>query len=589
MFYRIKINLPKSRIKQYAEPLPISVSKLSTQDFLNLVNGYQNCITLSSALNRLKLNNQKVTWDNPTTEQLNILADIYTQNPIGFADQSNNPGENNTLSVNEGRIALQYINNNKTAISNSYERIGLKPLPFLRLLNQNIKLPNMNNINPQYVLSYETNVTPELFGQILKELQKEGKLLTPLTYNSYKFFQPKLFVYNNKIYKLPDHKELDAKKDTEFRKVFYQVKNEYHGDEKNIERFEDNFDAWQQFLIDNKSNMNAVTFNKIKNEYPQYFSEKNGQTINYYTYKDSSYFFIPSFRLITDTLKSIYFDVIVDGRPSTNSLGNKVLQKVRDESTIQNLLPAGLVFKTEFRCKNDPRFEEFIKNNIDKGRGRNMLLYLFSSIKGRKTEKIKPDGTTLHCFNLSTILFENIPKIEKGWVEKKESGEIHEFELSCNHYDSNQDTCTEWQCTTYIPKSDGSIDLKTTFIKDTKFLPERYSFDAVIVDQNDQVVFVLEFDGVDHYFARSGNDCSNKIVSDQIKENFCKSENITSIRVPYFSSYKGPNFESKFEAFVIDIINKWIGNYNTSNQTTPENINPAVREIPAYKIRKMIN
>jgi hypothetical protein len=569
MHYNIKIRLPKKNIRQFALENQ-NVSDMSFQEFDNLISKYQNHIALSKDLS--KLESKQIIW-NPTSDQLNYLANYYSQNAIGFADSTIEPGRNNTFNIQQGIIYLAQINQNLTSINNSYERIGMQPIPFVRLQEQNVKLPNLNNINAQYIQE-RIDPDPETFGNILKELIAENKLTAPITYNQYKALTPKFYLYNNVLYNLPNHKVLDVKT-SPYNIAFYKVRDEHYGNQITIERFEDNFEAWTQYLIDNKEDMSHRTFNSIREKYPVYPSPLTGQPIHYYTYNNSSYFFIPSSNELTDTLTSYYHDIVVSGRPSTNSIGNKVLQKIRNESTIQDLLPEGYTFKTEFKCQDDPRYNEFIQEQIDKGRGQNMFLYLMSSIKNRKTIKKTENGKNLHCINLRTEkeLFENIPFIDEGYIEKYNSGEIHEFELDCNKYSFEEKTCVEWNCTTYTPLSDGGINMKRTTLKKANFMPARYSFDAVIVDQNNNVKLVLEFDGSDHYIARKGNTVANKLVSDQVKENFCDKVKgkIKTIRIPYFSSHKPANFETEFETYVVDIIKKYLGVLDNSETTNTNN------------------
>ena len=559
MFYSITIKLPKNKTKQYADLGPIPVSELNIQDFNNLINQYQNHITLAKNLNNLELNNQKYSWQ-PTQEQLSYLNNYYSNNPIGFADNNTQPGENNTYNIEQGTIIynrLPHINK----IDKSYSAIGLSPIPFIRLDNTNIKIPT-SEINALYLRTPE-DPTPEIFAKILNILLEKNILKQPLSYNQYKAYNSKYFILDNILYRLPNHKILDDKT-SPYYQAFYNVKHKNQNI--NIERFEDNFDAWITFLLTNKE-LNFRTFDAYRNTFPEFFSPKSGQQIHYFTHQNR-YYFIPSARELSDTLRSIYYDVIVAKRPSTNSIGNRVLQNIREENKLADTLPDGLIFQTEFNCKNDPRYENFVNEVIDKGRGKNIFLYLMSSIKARKTMKTNEQGKNVHCFNLHTNLFENIPDIEGGWKEKIRNKEIHEFEMSCHYWSPIEQSCTEWKCTTNTPDSKGIVKQTNTILKKADFMPERYSFDAVITDSNNNVKLVLEFDGLDHYIARKGNTVANKIVSDQIKENFCKKNNIKSIRIPYFSNHKSASFEQDFEAYAINIIKRYYNILDIQNRST---------------------
>ena len=110
------------------------------------------------------------------------------------------------------------------------------------------------------------------------------------------------------------------------------------------------------------------------------------------------------------------------------------------------------------------------------------------------------------------------------------------------------------------------------------------------MQKNNKIYCILEYDGLDHF--RPRNESSNfllKLTSDQIKCAFVEylkknGESIKIIRIPdYKKIQKSDSWKNQFKQFVLNILNEYLG-----NQQTPETINPAIREVPAYKIRKMI-
>jgi len=124
-------------------------------------------------------------------------------------------------------------------------------------------------------------------------------------------------------------------------------------------------------------------------------------------------------------------------------------------------------------------------------------------------------------------------------------------------------------------------------MNDNRFNPLRYSFDAVVVDGSGKVQYILEFDGSDHYYGRPNTqmDITNKIVSDQIKNNFANFYEIPIKRIPYFARRKDGNFEKDFQDYILGLLSEqYVSNYIMPSET----VNPAIREVPAYKIKKMI-
>ena len=95
------------------------------------------------------------------------------------------------------------------------------------------------------------------------------------------------------------------------------------------------------------------------------------------------------------------------------------------------------------------------------------------------------------------------------------------------------------------------------------------------MDSSGEVQYILEFDGSDHYYARPKTqmDITNKIVSDQIKNNFANYFSIPIKRIPYFARRKGPNFEKDFQDFILRSLSE---QYVPGYTTTPETVNPAI-------------
>jgi hypothetical protein len=288
--------------------------------------------------------------------------------------------------------------------------------------------------------------------------------------------------------------------------------------------------------------------------------------------------------------------LIIDKREPTSSLGDKVFYNIQQTNLTQNILPQNLFFKRGFLCKNDPRFEEFVETQIRKDRNKDIFTYLFSSIKSHKTE-IERDGKIIHCFNLSNTDFEKIPEVKDGWLYRKnltpkdpdfKDKKLYEFELECAETANDEmRSCTKWKCTTYTPGKDGIAETNVIFMNNNNFDPLAYSFDAVVLDSSGRVQYILEFDGSDHYYARPNTemDITNKIVSDQIKNNFANYFSIPIKRIPFFARRKAADFEEQFQDFVLRLLSEqYVPNYTS----TPETVNPGIYTKSAYKIKQII-
>jgi hypothetical protein len=118
----------------------------------------------------------------------------------------------------------------------------------------------------------------------------------------------------------------------------------------------------------------------------------------------------------------------------------------------------------------------------------------------------------------------------------------------------------------------------------------------VLKDSSGRVQYILEYDGTDHYFPRTYKDQetgeikvsnpTNKIISDQVKNNFARHVGIPCIRIPGFSKAKGANFTADFKTFVTNLIRQ---RYNLPTmEQTPETVNPGIYTKAAYKIKQII-
>ena len=65
----------------------------------------------------------------------------------------------------------------------------------------------------------------------------------------------------------------------------------------------------------------------------------------------------------------------------------------------------------------------------------------------------------------------------------------------------------------------------------------RLRFDFGILDANDNLLYLIEYDGIQHFeincFGNNKNDFDILKKYDKIKEEYCKNNNIPLIRIPY--------------------------------------------------------
>ena len=591
MFYSITIKLPKSKIKRYDMPAPISINDLSNDEFLNLISKY-NHQQLAKNINALKNGPVDVRWETLSPEKSSLLQNFYSSNPILFADINTNPGDNNTISQKDGIYRVKDIP--KLDKSNqAYITLGINPIPYFRVNGKNYFIPNYE-INPLYKIK---PITPDAqtFNTILTQLIQKNILTYPLAQKKYNYNKPDFYQLNDIYYFLPHYNTLIT---PEFKPLL-DVFNKFTEVE-SIYEFKDNVDAWTEFL---NSLPDIVVSEKTYDKYlmqfpkmPSLFPGTKGKEISIYTYQDKPYF-VPTYetlRKIYPQLFPLWKKIIIDKKPVINSRANEVFRQIKNEGSLNQIINDGLIFETEFNCKEDPRWEEFIQKQILKipdnvpyedviklSRNKSPKLYLFSSIKNIKKE-ILQDGKKKHCFNLSTDHFETIPN--GPWKSGIASGEIFEFSIYCNEIsinDNGENVCSQWICETRTPTAKGDINLiKFEFLQNINFNEYRYSIDAVLINEQNEIQYIIEFDGIDHFYSKRKNGNSTaKIVSDQIKNNFARYFNIPCYRIPGFKNERELNFQNNFKTYIINIIRQ---KYNLPPiEQTSQNVNTGIYEKPS--------
>lgn len=572
MYYRIKIKMPKSKIVQYDMPAPISVNDLSTEEFDSLLKYSKDHITL---LSQTKFASKQIFIERLSPEKATQLTQFYSSSPVYFADENTPPGQNNTLNLKVGKPLFRDLPAFET-IQNAYAQLGVQPIPFFRINNKNLSYPNYE-INNYYKIDF---LTPDdkTFLSILRDM-KNRNIINRMTETVYESL-PKQYYYIDAWYQLKSKSNLNAA-DKQVLNIFKDETNP------KVLSFRDNPYAWESFVTSLPKDTTERTYKKFVEQTYEKIRDVNNKEITVYNFNNENYHILSLRQLIepiNNALKAVYDELIVENRAPTSSLGDKVFYNIQQTNLTQNILPQNLIFKQGYLCKKDPRFEEFVETQIRKGREKNIFTYLFSSIKSIKTI-IQRDGKDIHCYNLSNAEFEKIPDVKDGWLYRKnldpkdpeyQDKKIFEFELECVEFANDRmKSCTEWKCTTYTPNKDGFAEPNVITVNNNNFDPSAYSFDAVVLDSSGEVQYILEFDGSDHYYARPKTqmDITNKIVSDQIKNNFANYFSIPIKRIPYFARRKGPNFEKDFQDFILRSLSE---QYVPGYTSTPETVNPAV-------------
>jgi len=584
MFYSIIIKLPKNKVKQYDMPAPISINDLSNDEFINLISKY-NHLQLAKNINQLKNGLTDIKWKALSSEKSNLLQNFYSTNPVYFADINTNPGDNDTVFQKDGIYRIKDIPDiNKS--NQAYIELGINPIPFFRVNGKNYAIPNYE-INPLYKVK-PIIPDPPTFEALLSQLIQKNVLGYPLAQKKYNYTKPDFYQLDDIYYFLPHYNTLvrpEYKPLLDVFNKFTQVEN--------INEFNNNIEAWTEFLNSlPEIVISEKTYDKYIMQYPKMpspFPGTRGKEIAIYTYQDKPYF-IPTYETLRKTqLFPLWKKIIIDKKPVINSRANEVFRQIKNEGSLNQIINDGLIFDTEYNCKEDPRWEEFIQRKLLKipdnipyeeaikvSRSKSSKLYLFSSIKNIK-KVVFEAGKKKHCFNLSTDHFETIP--DGPWKSGIASGQIFEFAIYCNETqldESGEYVCSQWICESRTPTAKGDIKLnKFEFLQNINLNEYRYTIDAALIDEENKIQYIIEFDGTDHFFSkRKDGNPTAKIVSDQVKNNFASFYNIPIVRIPGFKNDRELDFQSKFKSYIINLIRQ---KYNLPPlQPESETVNPAI-------------
>ena len=587
MIYSITVKLPKSKVQQYDMPGPVSVNDLSDAEFQSLIQSKPSHVKLSKDLSNLKVGLKQVLWETLSPQKLDWIINYYSSNPLYFADINTTPGENGTISQKDGGAIER--NNNVPRLQNSnkaYIDLGINPIPYARYNQNNYFIPNYE-INPLYKVTFQ-NPDPATFDLILNDLIEKNILPFPLGDKKYRK-KPDPYLYNNVWYKLPDYNTL--LKNADLLAIFNKYREVLP-----IEIFSENIYAWIDFLQSLPPKAHTVdTYDAyISTDLPKQFSPfkgTQGKKIPVYEYENELYY-APSHATFTnfEELEKLWNEIIVLKRPISYSKADEAFRQLEVEYPFQELNDYGLTYRQQYNCKKDPRWNKFINEKYlkipenateeqieeieEEIRTRSPKLFLFSSIKPIKAEVIDEEGKKKHCFNLSNDYFEDVP--DGPWKKcmsalKNDPCKIYEFAIWCDSVNPEV-----WKGESRTPTEKGDIRISYfEFLHDRGMDESAYSIDAVLIDDNERIKYIMEFDGRDHFYSkRSEGNPTGKIVSDQVKNRFAREHNIPCIRIPGFRNKRDINFISDFKKYVINLIRE---SYDLPPlQQESETVNPAI-------------
>ena len=578
--YSITVIYPKSKIKQFDAPMPQPVSVLSDVDFKLLLNNYFNHIELALQVknDNINLNGLKYTW-NISPQQEQILSQYFSTNPVQFADPQSNPGENNTIPLEEGIAALKYIKLRKTDVINEYNKLGITPIPFVKFFNRNIQIPEYNKLKKPIVSPlYEQNaVLPDLdkFQKIIDTLLKQGYIKSPLDTKSYEAKPIGFFALENTLYKLPSSK-IPAEWEP-YKQFFNQMVANIP-----LYDFEQNIEAWKS-LLGKIVDLNQNSYERNKETLGRTRILGRADSVYYYPYQGKNYI-VPTYKVIYNDrpiLKEI-FQNIIKNKLVKNSVANSVFQEIKDE--YQNLLPTSIRIETEYTCSKDHRFmklcEEIDEGQEEENKG-NIFRYLYKSTAATGKEI---DGGL--GFNISNTHFLETNQIYENQIN---NGTLTEFLIKWLDVSDvrTKKTRKKLYCISSIParKTSNNKSGITTFftpLYKSKIKPQTYAFDLAIVNQNDEVILIFEFDGSDHFRPRSIKDSKqgflNKVVADQLKSEFARIQQIPIVRIPgYHKTNDIAKQRSLFKDFVLQKLKELIPNLDIKEpEKLPDTVNTLI-------------
>ena len=295
----VDTNAPTISTNQNGTPGANSVNDLSSHDFIRLLGETKSHISL---LSKTKFANRQIRIEKLSTDKADLLAEFYSSSHVWFADEDTVPGKNGTLTLRKGKPILRDLPD-REKVQNAYEQLGVKPIPFVRINNANLRYPDYV-VHSYYSIDFLTP-NAQTFISIMRKLVVDNKLsrITETVYQSL----PKHHLYAGVWYQLKSLSNLNS----EEKKLLDSYKEETNP---RVLSFRDNPSAWLSFLSTLPPNTTCKAYDALINRNYEKVRDLNNKLISVYTFEGCSYHIL-SLRQVRDpcnaSLKDAYDRVIV--------------------------------------------------------------------------------------------------------------------------------------------------------------------------------------------------------------------------------------------------------------------------------------
>ena len=555
MFYSITIKLPKSKIKQFAEPLPQSISELSDADFMTLINQYPDHKALANNIgkDKLKYNGQPISWS-PSNYQIELLTNFYLGNTIRLANEQESPG-NQFANILDGSNIIYYFN------SPNFSKSTLTAFSTLGINNNGRFVLRINNKNIEYTEPFNQEYisqecSSEMFTEILRDIYKGRK--TALSRPQYERMGTS-YIYNGVLYTLPqsiDHNPTN-------NNIFKLVSQEFFPYIKTETLTPEALKAFLKRFI----RISGAEYEYQRKKCPSYY--ENGIETFYITFDNINYRLYELDRFLRNSPPELIevWNKAVNDRPSINSVADESLREIQEDKTLQ--WPQGIVFDTQYDSSDLKSFAYAYlqKNNNDQ------IKAIIDAIILKNKDVIIDEENETYYFNLSVDFFDMNSDIQKQHVDEITNKKAFQFKLFKNN--------NNWFCNVNKVSKNTITPVETIQLFQKRSDPSQYSLDAVLLT-NGKLSHIIEYDGADHFGLRKissldgeketkTNSFLNRMLADQLKSAYARSLNIPIIRVPDYTKYaKTQIWKDAFKKFILEKLN--------IIQTTSENVNPAVKQ-----------
>jgi len=540
MFYSITIKLPKSKIKQFAEPLPQSISELSDADFMTLINQYPDHKALANNIgkDKLKYNGQPISWS-PSNYQIELLTNFYLGNTIRLANEQESPG-NQFANIVDGSNIIYYFN------SANFSKSTLTAFSTLGINNNGRFVLRINNKNIEYTEPFNQeyisqDCSSEMFTEILRDIYKGRK--TALSRPQYERMGTS-YIYNGVLYKLPqsiDHNPTN-------NNIFKLVSQEFFPYIKTETLTPEALKAFLKRFI----RISGAEYEYQRKKCSSYY--ENGIETFYITFDNINYRLYELDRFLKNSPPELIevWNKAVNDRPSINSVADESLREIQEDKTLQ--WPQGIVFDTQYDSSD---FKSFAYAYLQKN-DNDQIKALIDSIILKNKDVIIDEENETYYFNLSVDFFDMNSDIQKQYVDQITNKKAFQFKLFKNN--------NNWFCNVNKVSKNTIIPAETIQLFQKRSDPSQYSLDAVLLT-NGKLSHIIEYDGADHFGLRKissldgekeikTNSFLNRMLADQLKSAYARSLNIPIIRVPDYNKYqKTQIWKDAFKKFILEKLN----------------------------------